>query len=141
MPPLALAPWSTLKAADSPECRGETGGWRATVAALKPWVRIGGDASLEDDAPMFVRVRWSVARVCLEAIELRVEDAPVRVQLREQAGRPRPDGKDGKVEGATTSQDVAVESWIVARFAGGAAASRVSVVPGVEQRQAMGCGL
>jgi hypothetical protein len=136
-PPLALAPWSTLKTADAPECRAETGGWRATVASLKPWVKVAGDVHLEEDAPMFARVRWSVARVCLEAIEVRLEDSQARVFIRGQLGRPRP---DQPMRGATTPEDVQLETWLVARFAGGPAATRLIVVPGFEQRTTMTCG-
>ena len=133
-PPLALAPWSTLKTADAPECRAETGGWRATIVTLRPWVRFGGDAQIEEEAPMFARVRWSVARVCLEGIELRVADTEAKVSIR---GARTPNGQFE----ALPPEDATLETWLVARFTGAPAAARLSIVPGFELRQAMLCSL
>jgi len=131
-PPLVLAPWSTLKTADSAECRADSGGWRATVATLKPWVRLVGDAKVMDDTPMFARVRWSAQRVCLEALEVRLADIDTQVLVRSKTG--------GKSE-AVTPQDAALETWLVARFAGTPAAARTSIIPGVEMRQPMTCSM
>jgi len=75
---------------------------------------------------MLARVRWSAARVCLEAVELRTQDVAVA------SGQPSQWG---------TPWDAALESWAVARMAGGAAAGRVVVVPGGELRQPMECTL
>jgi photosystem II stability/assembly factor-like uncharacterized protein len=131
-PPLALAPWSTLKTADTPECRAETGGWRATIATTKPWVRISGDAKLMDDAPMFARVRWSAQRVCLEALEVRLADTDTNVLFRSKTG--------GRGE-AVAPQEASLETWLVARFTGTPGAARTSIVPGLETRQPMTCSL
>jgi len=126
-PALALAPWSTLTAAEDAACKADPAGWRVTVQTTAPWLRLtGASARPADDAFMLARVRWSSARVCLEAVELRAEDMTV-------AGGP-------------TSQwgsvwDSPVESWVVARFAGGPAAGRIAVIAGGEARQSLECKL
>ena len=76
---------------------------------------------------MLARVRWSPSRVCLEAVELRSQDTAAS-----SGGASSPSG---------TPLDQPVESWVVARFAGGAAAGRVVVVAGAEQRQRLECKL
>jgi len=125
----ALAPWSTLTAADDPACKSDPGGWRATVQAMAPWLRLGGGADMRgpDDAPMLARVRWTASRVCLEAVELRGADTTVAPP----PGNPQ----------FGTAWDQPVESWIVARFAGGAAAGRVIVLQGAEMHQPLECTL
>src|SRR6185295_5686090 len=50
MPPTSLAPWSTLKFGDAPECREP--GWRATLQVIAPWVRISTPELRVDEAPM-----------------------------------------------------------------------------------------
>ena len=75
---------------------------------------------------MLARVRWSASRICLEAVELRSQDT---------AGSP------GGQSAWGTPLDQPVESWVVARFAGVAAAGRVVVVPGGELRQPLECKL
>src|SRR5262249_54595835 len=127
-----LAPWRTLKTADAPECRAETGGFRATIVTRRPWVRIAGDAENGEEAPMFARVRWTVQRVCLEALELRVGDVAARVTVRSK-GR-------GEREGSST-EEAPVEAWVVATFTGTPAASRIGVVPGIEVRQSLTCSM
>jgi hypothetical protein len=133
-PTAALAPWSTLRAADSPECRADAGGFRATVAALRPWVKLAGDARGEEDAPMFARVRWSATRVCLEALELRAGDTDVKVSVR--GGR-----RDQGPPTAEAPIDAQIETWMVMRFAGAPEAAKVAIVPGIELRQPMTCTL
>jgi hypothetical protein len=127
--PLVLAPWSTLKTADSAECRAEPGGFRATIATVRPWVKVAGDAHVDDDSPMFVRVRWTATRVCLEALEVRVADTDVKVTVR----------ADRHDRGAPSPLDATVETWVVARFAGVPEAVRTAIVPGFELRQPMTC--
>jgi len=124
-----LAPWSTLTSADDPACKSDPGGWRATVQAMAPWLRLGGGADMRgpDDAPMLARVRWTASRVCLEAVELRGADTTVAPP----PGNPQ----------FGTAWDQPVESWIVARFAGGAAAGRVIVLQGAEMHQPLECTL
>ncbi len=136
-PPLALAPWSTLKTADAPECKAEAGGWRATLAVLRPWVKLGGDAHVEDDAPMFARVRWSVTRVCLEALEVRVADSDVKVAVigDRRARRER------TPQSPAAPIDAQIETWMILRFAGVPEGARVSLVPGAELRQSMACAM
>jgi hypothetical protein len=124
-----LAPWSTLTPADDPACKSDPGGWRATVQAIAPWLRLGGGADMRgpDDAPMLARVRWTASRVCLEAIELRGADTTVAPP----PGNPQ----------FGTAWDQPVETWVVARFAGGAAAGRVIVLQGAEMHQPLECTL
>lgn len=126
--PAPLAPWSTLVSADDPACKGDASGWRATVQTAAPWLRLVGAADVRgaDETTMLARVRWSAARVCLEAVEVRTQDVSVGSAAPSQWGSP---------------WDAPVESWAVARFAGGAAAGRVIVVPGGELRQPMECKL
>jgi hypothetical protein len=122
-----LAPWTTLTSAEDPACKNDSSGWRATIQTAAPWLRLSGAGELAgaDDAPMLARVRWSTARVCLEAVELRTQDY----------GTPT----DGS--GVATSWAAPAESWAVVRFAGGAAAGRVVVVAGSELRQPLECNL
>jgi hypothetical protein len=113
--PTALAPWSTLTAADDPACRNEPGGYRAIVVSTGSWVRVRGAAAA---GPMSARVRWTASRVCLEAIEAPDEPRTVR-----------------------SGDEVAVS--VVARFAGakGSSAARIGVAPGAELRQPLTCTL
>lgn len=115
-PPIALAPWSTLTLAEDPACRADTGGFRGIVQTTQPWMRVRvGGASPEPAGAMYARVRWSKARVCLEAIELRSSPQPGL-------------GDTG-------------ESWLVARFAGAPLAGIVGVALGGEIRQPLSCAL
>jgi hypothetical protein len=127
-PPISLAPWSTLASAEDAACKAEKSGWRATVQVIAPWIKLVGAAELRgvDVAPMLARVRWSASRVCLEAVEVRAQDASV-------AGAPSSD--------FGTPWDAPVQAWVVARFAGGVAAGRVVVVAGGEMRQPLECTL
>ena len=130
-PALPLAAWSTLTPADDPACKGDAAGWRATVQTMLPWIRLvdAGDLRGADDARMLARVRWSAARACLEAVELRTQDFNLGVPSGAPYGGP---------------WDAAVESWVVARFAAGGAAApagRVIVLPGAEMRQPLACKL
>ncbi len=116
-PPVALAAWSTLTAADDPACRADGGGYRAVVQTTGPWVRLRLLGSpVEATGPMLARVRWSKERVCLEAIEVR--GSPV------QLGEARE-----------------VETYVVARFVGQGEAGMVGVSPGVELRQPLRCAI
>jgi hypothetical protein len=130
-PAVALAPWSTLTPADDAACKADTAGWRVTVQTIAPWLRLeaAGDLRGLEDSFMLARVRWSPARACLEAVELRTQDMAVAA-----GGGPNPSQWG-------TAWDAAVESWAIARFAGGAAAGRVVVIPGGELRQTLECKL
>jgi len=130
-PALALAPWSTLTPADDPACKADTAGWRVTVQTIAPWLRLDapGDLRGMEDSFMLARVRWSTTRACLEAVELRTQDMTVAP------------GGGGQPSQWGTAWDAPVESWAVARFAGGAAAGRVVVIPGGELRQSLECKL
>jgi hypothetical protein len=67
-----LAPWSTLTLADSPECKADPAGFRATVQVMADWVRIEpSQERSETSSPVMARVRWSETRVCLEGLEVR----------------------------------------------------------------------
>jgi hypothetical protein len=128
VPAATLAPWSTLLPADDPACKGDGAGWHATVQALGPWLRLAGSAEIRggDDSPMLARVRWSTARVCLEGVELRAPDTTVSTPSTSQFG---------------SAWDQPLETWIVARYAGGASAGRIAVTAGAELRQPLECSL
>jgi len=130
-PAVALAPWSTLTSADDAACKADTAGWRVTVQTIAPWLRLkaAGDLRGMEDSFMLARVRWSPARACLESVELRTQDMTVA-----PGGGPQPSQWG-------TPWDSPVESWAVARFAGGVAAGRVVVIPGGELRQTLECRL
>jgi hypothetical protein len=131
-----LAPWSTLVPADDPACRADTAGWRATLQSMAPWLRLSGPPELRSgDTPgtMLARVKWSPARVCLEAVEVRVADTG-----------------DGSATSGTpfgSVWDSPAETWLVARFVAGPIASsapsagRAVVVAGGELRQPVECTL
>ncbi len=123
-----LAPWSTVVSADDPTCKSDAGGWRATVQAVAPWLRLAGgsDFASPPDATMLARVRWSDQRVCLEGVEVRAADVSGAAPSTSQYG---------------SVWDQALETWVVARFAGGASAGRVLVVPGAELRQPLDCAI
>lgn len=119
LPPAPLAPWSTLKFADDPACKSETG-WRATVQAIAPWVRVTTPELHVDDAPMVARVKWNDKRVCLEGFEVKLP--PAQVRTRTGAG----------------SDTLAVATWLVAK---GSTFARTSVGEGFEWRQPLECSV
>jgi hypothetical protein len=130
-PAVALAPWSTLTPADDPACKADTAGWRVTLQTIAPWLHLdaAGDLRGMEDSFMLARVRWSSSRACLEAVELRTQDMTVAP------------GGGSQPSQWGTAWDAPVESWAVARFAGGAAAGRVVVIAGGELRQSLECKL
>jgi hypothetical protein len=75
-PPVELAPWSTLQLATSTACTHSDDGVRAIVQTPLPWVTVAGSSGFDgtrkfpEQPGMKAIVRWSKARVCLEAIEL-----------------------------------------------------------------------
>lgn len=116
--PIALAPWSALLAADDPACVSDHDGYRATIHVSTPWLRLRGAAPYPSPSgTMSARVKWSPARVCLEALEL-------------------PDG-------VRSSRDHAadIETEIVARFTSPRSAGRIGLIQGVELRQPLSCAL
>ena len=126
-PAATLAPWSTLTSADDAACKADTTGWRVTVQTIAPWLRLASGADLRGatDSFMLARLRWSPTRACLEGVELRTDDTAI-------------------VSGATDPSMAwagSAESWVVAQFAGGAAAGRVVVLPGGELREPLECRL
>jgi hypothetical protein len=126
--PLALASWSTLLPADDPACKADGAAWHVTLQAIAPWLRLAGSAEIRgaDDATMLARVRWSPARACLEAVELRAADTTSTSQSSSQFGSP---------------WDQPLETWVVARTSGGASAGRVVVTAGAELHQTLECSL
>jgi hypothetical protein len=116
MPPVALAPWSTLRLADDPSCKEP--GWRTTLQAIAPWIRVTTPELRAEDMPMIARVKWSDKRVCLEAFEVKLPDVSVRTT------------------GTTSSESIKVASWLVAR---GSTYARVAIAEGVEWRQPLEC--
>jgi hypothetical protein len=72
-PALALAPWSTLRPGDAPECSGADAAYRALVMLPESWIRLVAPAiALSEHAPqpMVALVRWGTARVCLDVVEI-----------------------------------------------------------------------
>jgi hypothetical protein len=118
MPPVALAPWSTLRLADDAACKEP--GWRTTLQIIAPWIRVTTPELRTEDLPMLARVKWSPSRVCLEGFEVKLPDVSVRAP------------------GASASEPLKVASWLVAR---GNAFARVAVADGVEWRQPLECTL
>ncbi len=118
MPPVALAPWSTLRLADDASCKDP--GWRTTLQVIAPWVRVTTPELRTDDLPMLARVKWSEKRVCLEGLEVKLPDVTVRAP------------------GASGSEALKVASWLVAR---GNVFARVAIADGVEWRQPLECTL
>ena len=117
MPPVALAPWSSLRLADDPSCKEP--GWRTTLQAIAPWIRVTTpELRAPDEMPMIARVKWSDKRVCLEGFEVKLPDVTVRAP------------------GPTSSESLKVASWLVAR---GTTYARVAVSDGLEWRQPLEC--
>jgi hypothetical protein len=119
-PPSALSPWSELKLADDPACRSEPGGYRATIQAIGPWIRVTTpELRVAEDAPMLARVRWSPKRVCLEGFEVKLPNVPLKVP-----------GNGG--------DQITLATWLVAK---GSTFARVAVAEGIEWRQPLECSL
>src|SRR5262249_36494977 len=98
MPPTALPAWSEVKLADDPACKAESGGWRATVQAVGPWIHVSTpELRVADDAPMLARIRWTSKRPCLEGFEVKLPN----VQLRSASG----------------GDPVSLATWLVAKGA------------------------
>lgn len=115
MPPVALAPWSTLRLVDDASCKEP--GWRTTLQVIAPWIRVTTPELRAEDLPMLARVKWSEKRVCLEGLEVKLPD----VTLRASGGGSEP---------------LKVASWLVAR---GSVFARVAIADGVEWRQPLEC--
>ena len=118
MPPVALAPWSSLRLADDPACKDP--GWRTTLQVIAPWVRIATPELRVEDMPMIARVKWSEKRLCLEGLEVKLPDVSVRAP------------------GANGSDLLKVASWLVSR---GTTFARIAIADGVEWRQPLECSL
>lgn len=134
--PVALAPWSTLLAADDPACKADGSGFRAIVPTIRPWLR-GKTPDLDLDAheggQSLMRVKWSTARVCLEGLETRVGMPTLNAQYQDDpTSRP-------------SLTPVTVATWLIYRALGtGAApagAGRIGVGLGFELTQPMRCSL
>lgn len=119
MPPVGLAPWSTLRLADDPACKEP--GWRATLQVIAPWVRIATPELRVDEAPMLARVKWNDKRVCLEGIEAKLPTVTLRV-----------------ASGTSGADPIVVSTWLVAK---GSTFARVGVGEGVEWRQPLECSI
>ena len=116
MPPVALAPWSTMRFADDASCKDP--GWRTTLSTIAPWIRVTTPELRTEDLPMLARVKWSEKRVCVEGFEVKLPDVSVRAP------------------GTTASEPLKVASWLVAR---GNVFARVAIADGVEWRQPLEC--
>lgn len=116
MPPVALAPWSSLKLADDAACKEP--GWRTTLQTIAPWVRVTTPELRTEDLPMIARVKWNERRVCLEGLEIKMPDVSVRAA------------------GTNGQETVKVASWLVSR---GNTFARVAIADGVEWRQPLEC--
>jgi len=76
---LPLAPWSSLLAADDPRCKPETNrdAFRALVSVdAAAWLEL--DPASLPGTPLgrrgLLQVRWGKERVCLEAVDLLLEN-------------------------------------------------------------------
>lgn len=118
MPPVALAPWSSLRLMDDPACKEP--GWRTTIQVIAPWVRVTTPELRVDDIPFIARVKWNEKRVCLEGLEAKLPDVNVRVA---NTGGNEP---------------LKVGSWLVMR---GTTFARVAVTEGIEWRQTLECSV
>jgi hypothetical protein len=118
MPPMALAPWSTMRFADDASCKDP--GWRTTLQIIAPWIRVTTPELRTEDLPMLARVKWSDKRVCVEAFEVKLPDVTVRAP------------------GTNGSEPLKVASWLVAR---GNVFARVAIADGVEWRQPLECSM
>lgn len=118
MPPHPLAPWSEVKFADDPACKSETGGFRATLQLVAPWIKITTPELRVEDAPMLARVRWTEKRVCLEGFEVKLPNQAVR--------------------SAALVEPTSVSTWLVAK---GSTFARIGIGEGVEWRQALECSV
>lgn len=122
--PKVLAPWSTLRPAEDPACKADAAAFRTTLQVVGPWIRSATpELRIEEGAPMVARVRWSEARVCLEALEAKVS----AVSLRAPSGTAE-----------SPSEPIRQASWIVGR---GGQWARVAVGEGLEWRQPLECAL
>jgi hypothetical protein len=136
--PTALAPWSTLVPADDPACKADPSGWRATLQTVAAWVRLTGaggaaEPAAMDGQPMLARVRWNATRVCLEGIEVRQQDV--------WNGSSTPMAMPTAPSPWGSAWDSPVETWVVARFAGGTVAGRAGILQGAETRESLECKL
>ena len=128
MPPVALAPWSTLRLADDPACKdpaltpGSTPSpsWRTTIQVIAPWIRVATPELRVEDLPMIARVKWSEKRLCLEGVEMKLPDVTVRAA------------------GTNGPESLKVASWLVAR---GNTFARIAIADGIEWRQPLECNL
>ncbi len=116
MPPVALAPWSSLKLADDPACKEP--GWRTTLQVIAPWIRVTTPELRAEDMPMIARVKWNERRVCLEGVEIKLPDVTMRAP------------------GVNGQEMQKVASWLVSR---GSSFARVAIADGFEWRQPLEC--
>lgn len=112
----ALAPWLSALPASDPACVSDSDGYRATIQAIGPWARVAG-LPFQDGAltGMTARVRWSAARVCIEAIEV-------------------------PEKAFTSPAGIASETVLIAGFAAGGS-GRASIEIGSEGRTPLSCTL
>ena len=112
--PTILAPWSTLKPASDPACKGDQG-YRAIVMTQGAWLDVQEDGEPRREEGMLALVSWSTQRVCLHAVEV-------------DAGNWEPARR-----GLSTT--------MVAHFGDAPKAGRVAVGRGMELRIPMECAL
>lgn len=117
-PPVPLAAWSTMKLADDPACKSEPGGYRATIQAIGPWIRVTNPDLKIEEGPMIARVRWTPRRVCVEAFEVKMPRAKFTVAM------------------SGSNLPVTAGTWLVAK---GSTFARVSTAEGIEWRQPIEC--
>ncbi len=83
-PPIELAPWSKVEAANSPACGAadpDDNPVRALIQTAAPWVAFDGAPGFPQSPGMTAIVRWGRRRICVEALEVGYEkiergDAP-----------------------------------------------------------------
>jgi hypothetical protein len=128
LPVTPLAAWSTITSADDPACKADTG-FRANIQTVRSWIKLPPELT-EPDVRMIARVKWSAQRVCLEAVEIRGPDQKAAILTR---------GDDPNEKAYSTQQ--VVETWVIAKLAGGQQAVRAGIAPGLEWRQPLTCPL
>jgi hypothetical protein len=118
--PVPLAPWSDVRFADDAACKAETGGYRAVLQLIGPWVRFTNPELRVEDVGMLARVRWTPKRVCLEGFEVKGPSVNIRAP------------------GASGTDPLTLATWIVAR---GSTFARVGISEGAEWRQPLECSV
>jgi hypothetical protein len=118
-PVRTLAAWNTVMPGNAPECRGEKGAWNAILSLPQTWLQLrDAYVPMEKSGTFIARVRWSEARVCLDAVEI-------------PAGDVEPEDVGGKHTGVA----------VIARFVPAPASARVAIGDEAQLFEEMQCAL